>query len=267
MIDAVLRSAVILRNGNSFGRWKALSTFAKLEFKQSFGLTRRVEMICGHHIGFAEYPDFVDLFAQVFLSDDYYFESQNASPRIIDCGANIGMATCYFLCHYPSARITAIEAAPASFALLDATRSRNQWKKVECVHAALGKSEGPIAFYCGTKPASTVASSIGGRGPTVDVPGLRLSSVIDGNIDFLKVDIEGSEVDVLEEVCTSGKLRLVRCGVFEYHHHETRNPDELGRFLSLLEDEGFGYHLNAPWRGAFAAQPRPQPIMIGVYRR
>lgn len=266
MINIFLRSAVILRDGNSFGRWNALSTLAKLKCKESLGLHGQAEVIGGHLIGFADYSDFVDLFRQVFLTDDYYFESQNASPRIIDCGANIGMATCYFLCHYPNARITAVEASPASFALLDATRSTNQWKSVECIHAAVGKSEGPVAFHCGTKTASTLASAIGGRGPTIDVPGVRLSSLIDGDVDFLKVDIEGSEVDVLEEIYTSGKLRLVRSGVFEYHHHETRKPDELGRFLSLLEAGGFGYHLNAPWRGAFRIQPRPQPMMIGVYR-
>src|SRR6478752_10444473 len=41
-------------------------------------------------------PAFLDAYAEVFGEDVYHFESAHESPYIIDAGANLGLASCYF---------------------------------------------------------------------------------------------------------------------------------------------------------------------------
>ena len=48
-----------------------------------------------------------------------------STPRILDCGANVGLASLFFRRLYPQARITAFEADPALFAILEANLDAN----------------------------------------------------------------------------------------------------------------------------------------------
>src|ERR1035441_6582175 len=81
---------------------------------------------------------------------------------------------------------------------------------------------------------------------------VRLSDYITEDVDLLKLDVEGSEMAILEDLMAAGKLERVRQIIGEYHHHVKPDEDRLGEFLSLLERAGFGYHL-------CAALPLPFP--------
>src|SRR5215204_3393788 len=67
------------------------------------------------------YSDLLTLCPQwrdIFIARSLTFETANQSPRILDCGANIGLASLFFKRHYPAARITAFEADPEIAAIL-----------------------------------------------------------------------------------------------------------------------------------------------------
>src|SRR6478752_2497070 len=49
------------------------------------------------------------LFREIFMRGDYYFESDNAQPTIIDCGSNIGISVLFFKRLFPQCRIIAFE--------------------------------------------------------------------------------------------------------------------------------------------------------------
>ncbi|MFH1443463.1 MAG: FkbM family methyltransferase [Candidatus Micrarchaeota archaeon] len=94
----------------------------------------------------------------------------------------------------------------------------------------------------------------------------RLSRFIRGNVDFVKMDIEGAEVDVVKELVSSGKLQHLKRMVIEYHHHNHTGEAFLGKFLSLLENAGFDYRISArifPQMGGEYAQA----VMIYANRR
>jgi hypothetical protein len=59
-------------------------------------------------------------------------------------------------------------------------------------------------------------------------------------IDFLKLDIEGAELPVLQDI--SGELHRVKHLFIEYHSaiHE---PQKLSQLLHILEKEGFRYFI------------------------
>ena len=82
-------------------------------------------------------------------------------------------------------------------------------------------------------------------GPSIVVPARRLSEFISTDIDLLKIDIEGAEREVLNDLATTGKLRNVRRLHLEYHHHIDASEDNLSSVLGLMEENGFGYQLRA----------------------
>jgi FkbM family methyltransferase len=218
-----------------------------------------------HNLHFSDYASFATLFEQVFLSDDYFFQTETAEPYVIDCGANVGMSIAYVLSHYPQAHILAFEADPDNFAILQTNRERNNWQHVEILNLALQEREATVPFYSGGA-GSMVGSVRSAVGMVREVQGVRLSGFIDQAVDFLKMDIEGSEDAVLEDLVESGKMRAVHEMVIEYHHHFTPGENRLGRFLLALEHAGFGYHLKAPWTTPFSSREQAQALMIGAYR-
>ena len=103
-------------------------------------------------------------------------------------------------------------------------------------------------------------------GPAAVVPSRRLSEFIKSDIDLLKLDVEGAEDAVMDELADSGKLRYVRRLHLEYHHHIDATADKLSSMLRLIESNGFGYQLRSiakPW----PSEAVFQDISIYCYRK
>jgi FkbM family methyltransferase len=173
-----------------------------------------------------------------FLLRNYAFESIRPAPVVIDGGANIGMFTLATLRDHPDARITAFEPDPSVRAMLQENLDRNGAREVTIVEAALGSAEGELTFT----PDGRSGGTLGGEG-TLRVRVLPLSRYLDGEVDFLKLNIEGAELDVIQEVATAGRLRRVRSMVIEYHGW-AQAPQRLGSLLQLLDANGFRYMLH-----------------------
>ena len=61
----------------------------------------------------------------------------------------------------------------------------------------------------------------------------------------MKLDIEGAEDLVIEELSQSGKLKLINEMVIEYHHHIEPKEDNFSNILKKLENNGFGYQIKS----------------------
>jgi FkbM family methyltransferase len=139
---------------------------------------------------------------QVFLDQEYAPVAH--IPRvntIVDCGANIGLTSMYLLECYPNARLLAIEA-DARNAEICRRNLRPHGDHASVVTAAIWSrgnwySTVPLildhTFGDGREWATTVKEAPSHVAP--DVPGIGLQAVCDrvGDIDLLKVDIEGCE--------------------------------------------------------------------------
>jgi hypothetical protein len=93
-----------------------------------------------------------------------------------------------------------------------------------------------------------------------------LSNYIHGDIDCLKLDIEGAEDKVLRELEQSKKIAHIRYMIVEYHHHILKDTDVLSGSLSLLERNGFGYQLEGRSSRPFESM-QFQDILIFAYRK
>jgi FkbM family methyltransferase len=182
------------------------------------------------------------LLHEILLKEDYYFACDSVRPRIIDCGAHMGMAIYYFKWIYPQARITAFEPHPALRAMAEENVARNGWDDVEVLPHALAPTGGEAAFH--VSETWSMAGSLlerraklGDEVSTISVSCVPLGNYLREPVDFLKLDIEGAELEVLEEA--SPWLPNVGHIFCEVHQGGGLGSDRLARILALLEGAGF----------------------------
>jgi FkbM family methyltransferase len=186
-----------------------------------------------------DYTDALSLYFEykdIFEKKIYHFTASSREPRIIDAGGCIGMSALYFKSVYPGARLTVFEPDPRLFPLLQGNLERNGITGVTAVNAGLGGSETVMNFYPDGADGGSLQMAHGVEPVPVRIE--RLSSYIDEPTDLLKMNIEGMEAEVFEEI--EGRLPLVREVIFEYHAFDER-PQDLHEILALLDRQGFRY--------------------------
>ncbi|MBI3568270.1 MAG: FkbM family methyltransferase [Gemmatimonadetes bacterium] len=174
-----------------------------------------------------------------FVRRNYAFQTTNPAPFVIDGGANIGMFSLATRRDHPRARIVAFEPDPALFHLLRENLSANGAGDVRLVHCAIGAADGEMAFASDGQAGGALSAA----GGNIRVKVEPLSRYVTEEVDFLKLNIEGAEFEVLHELAASGKLRSIRSMVFEYHGWYG-GPQRLGAILDLLDAHGFRYFVH-----------------------
>jgi FkbM family methyltransferase len=227
--------------------------------------------IVGYQFEFCNYGALRYLFAEIFLNQAYRFHTAKRTPFIIDCGANIGMSVFYFKTIYPGARVLAFEPDDDAFSCLDANIGKNNLTVVRALKKAVSATEGMVDFYYDEQsPGDLKMSTIRDRMPKQKktVHAVRLSTYIDKDepVDFLKLDVEGAEKDVIEDLNEQGKLDCINQIAIEYHHHIYRDQDNLSEVLRILETAGFGYQIESSFSRPYQAY-KFQNILIYAYRK
>lgn len=164
----------------------------------------------------------------------------------LDCGANMGVVT--ELLAATGADVIAYEPDPFAFSVL--VEKFAAQSNVKLVNAAVGVGSGTVrlmrADNFGENPeGASVKSTIldGGRRidaensvevPLIDFPGLvRELTAARGEITFVKMDIEGAELEILEVLDRDSLFVNIRCLVAETH--ERKFKDLRDRYKSLRE--------------------------------
>ena len=166
----------------------------------------------------------------------YAFETSRPDPVVIDGGANIGMFSLATLRDHPGARITAFEPDPRIGAMLRENLAANNASQVAIVDAALGSTVGEMSFAPDGQAGGALVSGVADMRVRV----VTLSQYLMDEVDFLKLNIEGAELDVLREAAASNRLRRVRAMVIEYHGWPG-GEQRLGPLLDLLNGQQFRY--------------------------
>ena len=166
----------------------------------------------------------------------YAFETSRPDPVVIDGGANIGMFSLATLRDHPGARITAFEPDPGIGAMLRENLAINNASQVAIVDAALGSANGEMSFA----PDGQAGGALVSGDTDMRVRVVPLSQYLKGEVDFLKLNIEGAELDVLREAAASNCLRRVCAMVIEYHGW-AGGEQRLGPLLDLLDGQQYRY--------------------------
>jgi FkbM family methyltransferase len=181
-------------------------------------------------------PAFVSQWKAIFEQESYAFEPSAPRPRILDCGANIGMASLYWTRAAPAARITAFEPDPQLVPVLRENLSACGASAVEVIEAAVWRANGEIGFRSGSPDASRVDE----RQVVDAVSCVRLRDYLAEPVELLKLDIEGAEMEVLGDC--ADRLDSVALLFVEFHSFE-RRAQRLDELFSILRGSGFRVHV------------------------
>jgi FkbM family methyltransferase len=191
---------------------------------------------------------------ELFIEEIYRFRPETDRPRILDCGAHIGMSVLFFKLYYPNAKLTAFEPDQDNFRLASKNIDTWQFKDVELLSKAIWTTNGQIQFRqthdMGSnivQPGETSATTA----DTITMDCVRLNDLLEKEeIDFLKLDIEGAEFEVIKDC--QGSLRRAKNLFIEYHG----NYDEmhkLSTIFTILTAQKFAYYI----KEAGNIYPRP----------
>jgi len=248
---------------------KALNELTRVFLKSNTSGGEHSVRISSQKVAYLDSRSLYYAYRDIFVRESYFFKPTHAAPLILDCGANIGLATLYFKSLCRDSEILAFEPDRLTFAVLERNIKDNCLKGVTAYNFALWDKDETIDFFVdearpGMLLMGTDQSRTGGQKTTAVA---RRLSVFIGtrSVDFLKLDVEGAEDRVLTELASTGKLGLIKSMAVEYHTRKN-SQSTLGNFLRLLENNGFQYRISA------ASSPRSesgavQDVMIFAKKR
>jgi FkbM family methyltransferase len=205
------------------------------------------EFILNNHvINFPDSASFYSIYKELFQNQIYKFITDHKQPLIIDCGANIGLSVIYFKQLYPQAKIVAFEPDAEIYSYLEKNINKlPEAGDVKLYKKALWDSNGILQFKNEGADAGRLSleNDTTSFNKIIEVESVKLSEFITEPVSFLKIDIEGAEMKVIEEI--EQKLHLVDNMFIEYHSFE-KLPQELDKILAILSRNNFRYYLDTP---------------------
>lgn len=223
-----------------------------------------VLVVGGKLLRYADMHSFFHQARQIFGDRLYDFACQEPAPRILDCGAHIGLASLFFKELYPRARIEAFEADAALAELSRANLRSFGADDVKVAQAAVWTHDRGVRFDHSHDDAGHVAET--GEA----VPSVRLRSLLEERVHLLKLDVEGAEFALIEDCGET--LRNAERIIMEVHAMGAEQSP-IGPLLARLENLGFRYTLSdlhaATWEPSAApppfAFPRAEKFIVSVF--
>jgi FkbM family methyltransferase len=162
-------------------------------------------------------------YEQIFMDEEYKFNTQQHPKTIIDAGANIGLTAIYFTNKYPNAKIIAIEPEKSNFDLL--TKNIASYPNITAIQAAVWhKNEkinlvdpglGEWGFM--TEDADSAEKIKAAARHEVDA--MTIDRIMEkfnlDHVDILKIDVEGAEKEVFAD--SSAWINKVDSIIAELH--------------------------------------------------
>lgn len=174
-----------------------------------------------------------------FQEDDYEVCHFHPQDRWLDLGSNVGS---FGLKYYDRVeRIVSVEADLENYEHMLQNYQLNQVDIVTIRGAVVGDNTTEIDFYpCSSERDSMAHSTLPIRGrQKVTVPAVNIDTLIqEHNINKLKVDIEGSEWNVLTGMTNWEPIQEI---IFEFHKGFLKDKDDsmFNHIIRLLTDKGF----------------------------
>lgn len=188
--------ALLLRYISRFGFGKGMNIFYQNGLKKTGNSKISTK---DHTVQLRRGTSDIPTFNHVFVDLSYRLNINFTPKFIIDCGANIGLATVFFKQAYPNAQIVSIEPEKSNYEML--LKNTKEYSNISCINAgvwsknAILKVEdergiGNWGFTCREvdKEDDTTVRAVSIR----DI----MEKYQQEEIDVLKIDIEGSEKEL-----------------------------------------------------------------------
>jgi FkbM family methyltransferase len=177
------------------------------------------------------------VFRQIMIENEYLPLKDLRVATILDLGANIGLASAWFLNRFPDATVFAVEADADNCAACRENLAA-YGIRARVVHGAAWSSRAALTLLRKSCAADNFVESAGATaGGQIQVQGWDLASLIEmsgfAQVDLLKIDIEGAE-EVIFRAKVSSWLPRVRNLCVELHGKACRDA-----FFGALADYDF----------------------------
>jgi FkbM family methyltransferase len=195
------------------------------------------------NVRYVDAPAFISSFETLIVKGLNDFYSSNPKPLILDCGANIGISVLRYKQLFPNAEIIAFEPDKRIHEVINQNLKQNKIENVTVIEAAVWTQDGEHTFFTegadGSRLTQDESSDVSSQ---YKVKTIDLSDYIrDQKVDFIKLDIEGAEFDVMEKIAPF--LHHVEKMLIEIHHN-VKNVKQTAKILNILEDAGFSVSIN-----------------------
>lgn len=195
----------------------------------------------GRNFYFSHGEAFIHLLDEIFLDEVYKFDADTSEPYIIDCGANVGVSILYFIRRFPQAKILGFEPDENVFNLLQKNVDVFDYeKRIEVRKEAVWIEDTELSFYSEGGVAGSSVVDYSKENNILKVKAIDLKKYLDKQIDFLKIDIEGAENELIFNIAPL--LKNVKNLFLEYHGL-TGQPQNLGDVLNTIKNAGFEYYI------------------------
>jgi FkbM family methyltransferase len=195
------------------------SKFGKIYLKSGQDLYHSIVEIFDHEI-----------YLQDFKKDSY----------IIDCGANVGLSTIYFKSICPSANVECFEPDISNFELLKLNIDSCGFSEgVNIYNSAIWIENTTIDFINDGSLSSRISNGID-KSNSNKVEAVRLRDLINKPVNFLKIDIEGAEYNVLKDI--EDRLNFVDRMFLEYHGSFQENY-QLLEIFTIINRNNFKFYI------------------------
>ncbi|AWI87073.1 FkbM family methyltransferase [Methylobacterium sp. DM1] len=176
----------------------------------------------------------MDVFSQIFVEREYQaIDSVKSAELILDCGANVGYSSAYFLSRFPQAMVIAVEPEIGNFRQLR-INTKNYGTRIRSINAGIWSKEARLSILptkIGDEWGFQVREDPEGAIPAIDIQTL-LNSSGHPRISILKVDVEGSEIEIFSN--NYAWIDVTDVIVIELHGHECETT-----FFKAIEGKGF----------------------------
>ena len=226
---------------------KLVAYFKEIGIKISFFEDERKVTIDKYVLYYCSKESVTQTLEEVFINLAYLFHSNLEMPFIVDAGSEVGVATLFFKIFYPKAKILCFEAHPDTFKLLQKNIKVNKFTDVEAFNVALADRDGTISFY---GEFGSIDDDLDSRGNSIikswglqratsseiKVTSVKLSNYLDQPVDYLKLNVEGAEQQILDDLEKNKKLLLIRRSLIKFHASKaTEKVNSLARVNEILE--------------------------------
>lgn len=193
-----------------------------------------------------------NLFKQLAVSDirepvatDYLLKILKKGDRVVDLGANIGYyVTIESVVLGEEGHIIAIEPDSKNLSILKKNLELNHISNIVDVYPlAISDKIGQINFYVSDRCNWHSTMNLGDEyiKETVEVESRTLDDLVGEQlkIDFIRMDIEGAEVEAIKGMQNTLKRNKNLKLFIELHPHNRKNPIEIVDMLKNLKSLGF----------------------------
>lgn len=213
-------------------------------------------LFLGKKIHIIDASSYLSMLDELFSRENYKFIADKANPVIIDCGSNIGLSVIYFKMLYPSAKVYAFEPDPKAFLALSNNLKTFGYNDVQIHNKAVWTTDGEVSFFREGSWGGSIVEDVKGDN-VINVGCVSLKKYLIENIDFLKIDIEGAETEVIKD-CMN-EIKNVK-NIFIEYHSEANKPQTLSDLLSIISRAGFRYHIK---EASVRKQPFIEKTLVG----